>query len=217
MTLQKKQDGNVNQEFYLRPLEQTDLDAVADWYQQVEDVSIFDRQVPLPINKDEVQKIISSQIKDRELNKCYWFIAENNSGEAIGMTGLEVVNNVHGNAILPVFVDRDWRRSGVGIRMVCLMMELAFKQLRLHRIATVYRADNQATATMVARCGFVNEGVSREAWFAKGRHFDLINVGVLAKEWEQTRVELSRSMSDGIRLCLGPRATPEWCWPITDS
>ena len=217
MTLKKEKRSKVSQEFYLRPIEQSDLNVVADWYQQVEDVSIFDRQVPLPINKDEVQKIISGQIKDRELSKCYWFIAETSDGKPVGMSGLEQVNNVHGHAILPVFVDNDWRRSGIGIRMICLMMEMAFKQLRLHRIATVYRADNEATAKMIERCGFTIEGVSREAWFAKGQHFDLINVGVLSKEWEQTRVELSKSMSGGVKLCLGPRATAQWCWPIGDT
>ncbi|MBX2869363.1 MAG: GNAT family N-acetyltransferase [Acidiferrobacterales bacterium] len=216
MTFKNNQPQAVSQVFFLRPIEQSDLDAVANWYQQLEDVSIFDRQVPLPINRDEVQKIISSQIRDREDNKCYWFIVEDEQHKPIGMTGLELVNNIHGNAILPVFVDNEWRRSGIGIRMVCLMLEMAFKQLRLHKIATVYRADNAATATLVERCGFTTEGVAREAWFAKGEHFDLINVGILAREWEQTRVKLSRTMDSGIRLCLGPRATPDWCWPISD-
>ena len=217
MSFQNNQPNAVSKIYFLRPIEQSDLDAVANWYQQLEDVSIFDRQVPVPINRDEVQKIISGQIRDRELNKCYWFIVEDDQNNPIGMTGLELVNNIHGNAILPVFVDSEWRRTGIGIRMACLMLEMAFKQLRLHRVSTVYRSDNQASATLVKRCGFIGEGAAREAWFAKGEHHDLINVGILAREWEQTRLKLSQSMDSGIQLCLGPRATPDWCWPISDS
>jgi len=221
MTLQNnepKMETNLTQQcYYLRPIEQSDLDSIANWYQQVEDVSVFDRQVPLPINKDEVKQIISDQIRDRAQNRCYWFVAEDEHNNAVGMTGLEQVSNIHGSAIVPIFVDSQWRRSGIGIRLLCLMMEMAFKQLRLHRISTVYRADNKASETLIKQCGFVQEGVARQAWFGKGEYFDLINVGVLAKEWEQIRVELSNSMNPETKLCLGPRATPEWCWPIVDN
>lgn len=208
-------DLPAKQHFMLRPMEKSDADYMADWYQQVEDVSIFDRQVPMPINHDEVLKIISTIISDREKEKCAWYIAESEKNEPVGMCGLESISLLHGNAILPVFVAKAWRHSGIGMRMACIMIDLAFNQLRLHRIATVYRADNKASEILTARCGFREEGIARQAWFSEGRHYDLVNVGLLADEWAEKRVELHNGMNPAISASLGPRPSEKWIWPNT--
>lgn len=46
-------------------------------------------------------------------------MVDTDDGDAVGMTGLEAINSVHGSAIQPVFVAEQWRDSGIGIRMVC--------------------------------------------------------------------------------------------------
>lgn len=201
--------------FRMRPIEISDAKTVADWYQQIEDISIFDRQVPLPLNHADVMTLVKSLISDQEKEKCRWFVAETNDGAAIGMAGLESINLLHGHAILPLFIDNAWRRSGVGIRMACMMVDLAFKQLRLHRVATVYRADNASSEALLSRLGFRSEGVARQSWFSHGQYFDLKNVGLLLGEWEQARKNLRTQLSSNVTIELGPRATVVWRWPET--
>ena len=160
---QQRQSTSKNQRrFRMRPIEVLDADVVAGWYQQIEDVSIFDRQLPLPINHSEVIALVKSLAADQEKEKCRWFIAETMEGEAVGMAGLEAINLLHGNAIMPVFIAEPWRRSGVGIRMACLIIDLAFKQLRLHRVATLYRADNAASNALLSRLGFKQIGFASD-------------------------------------------------------
>ncbi len=199
--------------FRMRPIEVSDAESVADWYQQIEDVSIFDRQVPLPINHADVISLIKSLLADQEKEKCRWFIAETNDGTAVGIAGLEGINLLHGHAILPLFIEDSWRRTGVGIRMACMMVDLAFRQLRLHRVATVYRADNASSRILLDRMGFKPEGIARQAWFSHGQYFDLMNVGLLFEEWEQARQTLQTQLSSNITVELGPRATAAWRWP----
>lgn len=194
-------------------MEVSDAPTVADWYQQIEDISIFDRQVPVPINLAEVTRLIESIVADREKEKCLWFMVVSEQGEAVGMTGLEAISSLHGNAIIPVFVAEPWRGTGLGIRMVCMMLDLAFHQLRLHRIATVCRSDNQASRAIAKRCGFTEEGITREAWFNQGKYFDLVNIGLLADEWEKARLELATALDSAVSLELGPRPTDTWTWP----
>ncbi len=197
-------------------MEVSDADAVSDWYQQIEDVSIFDRQVPLPINHTDVVTLIKSLVADQEKEKCRWFVAETSDGNAIGMAGLEGISLLHGHAILAMFIEGSWRRTGIGIRMACMMVDLAFKQLRLHRVATVYRADNASSGTLLGRMGFKPEGIARQAWFGRGQYFDLMNVGLLLEEWEQARQTLQTQLSSNVTLELGPRATTTWRWPETE-
>lgn len=202
--------------YRMRPIEVADADIIADWYQQVEDVSIFDRQLPLPINHAEVVAQVDALVKDQEKEKCRWFITETMDGAAVGMSGLEAINMLHGNAILPVFIAEPWRRTGVGIRIASMMIDLAFKQLRLHRVATVYRADNAATDALVGRLGFRPEGTARQSWFSHGKFFDLVNVGVLVDEWEKTRIKLRAELSPAVTVELGPRPSTVWSWPGQD-
>jgi RimJ/RimL family protein N-acetyltransferase len=197
----------------MRPVEMRDAATVSDWYQQVEDVSIFDRQSPVPINSVEVSNIVESIITDQKKEKCAWYVVENEQGEMVAMSGLELISQLHGNAIIPVFVAAEWRRTGVGIRICGMMIDLGFRQLRLHRIGTLFRADNTATAILAERCGLKKEGVSREAWFSGGKYHDVVNVGILADEWESSRLELARSINPNVTLSLGPRPSRQWVWP----
>jgi len=206
---------NFNHHFLMRPMELGDAETMADWYQQVEDVSIFDRQSPVPLNAVEVSNIVENIIADQRKERCVWYVVENEQGTLVAMSGLEMINSLHGNAIIPAFVAADWRRTGVGIRMCCMMLDLAFRQLRLHRIGSLYRSDNGATAALIERCGLKKEGVSRQAWFSNGRYHDLVNVGILADEWESTRLELLGSLNPAVTVSLGPRPSDQWVWPAT--
>ncbi|MFK7857523.1 MAG: GNAT family N-acetyltransferase [Granulosicoccus sp.] len=199
--------------YRMRPIEVSDADVVAAWYQQLDDVSIFDRQIPLPINPAEVLTLITSLVNDQKKDKCRWFITENAQGDAVGMAGLENINMLHGHAILPVFIAEPWRRTGVGIRMACMMIDLAFRQLRLNRVATIHRSDNTASEVLLDRLGFKKEGISRQCWFSHGRYFDLMNVSILVDEWNQIRVKLLAELSTDIIVELGPRPSTDWCWP----
>ena len=199
--------------FIMRPVELADAVTLADWYQQVEDISIFDRQTPVPVNGTEVSKIVDTIIADQKSQKCCWYIAQTDQGEPAGMCGLELINPLHGNAILPLFVAEPWRRTGLGIRMGCMMVDLAFKQLRLHRVSTLYRADNTATEGLIERCGFRKEGISRQAWYSNGTYHDIVNVGIIADEWETHRLKLADSLDHSVTLSLGPRPSGQWTWP----
>ena len=199
--------------FRMRPIELSDADVVSGWYQQLEDVSIFDRQTPLPMNQLDVTNLVQSLISDQQQEKCRWFITENHDSTAVGMAGLESINMLHGHAIMPVFIAEPWRRSGIGIRMACMMVDLAFKQLRLNRVATIHRADNSASEELLKRLGFKIEGTSRQCWFSQGQYFDLMNVAVLADEWNKIRDTLLSELSPDIILELGPRPSADWCWP----
>ena len=208
------QSSSKNQHsFRMRPMEVSDADTIADWYQQIEDVSIFDRLVPLPINHADLVALVKSLVADQEKEKCRWFVTETTEGTAVGMAGLESINLLHGNAILPIFIAESWRRSGVGIRMAGMMIDLAFKQLRLHRVATLYRVDNAASRELVTRLGFTEEGFSRQSWFSQGQYFDLVNIGLLVDEWEQIRVQLRAELDSAVTVELGPRPSEIWSWP----
>ena len=209
----RRQGSDDPQGYKMRPIEVTDADTIAEWFQQLEDVSIFDRQAPLPLNQTEVIALVESQIADQEKDKCKWFVTEDKLGKVVGMTGLEGINMLHGHAILPLFIAAPWRRTGVGVRMACMMIDLAFNQLRLHRVATVHRADNAPSKALLCRLGFSEEGIARQAWYSQGCHFDVMNVGLIKEDWLKVRIQLQQELSQSVVVKLGPDASTDWCWP----
>jgi len=200
----------------MRPIEVSDADVVANWYQKIDDVTIFDRQTPLPVSHVEVVALVKSLVSGSEKGKCRWFVVQDSDGNPIGMGGLENINLLHGHAVMPAFIAEPWRRSGLGTRMVCMMLDLAFKQLRLHRVATIHRADNKTSEALLERLEFKREGISRQSWFSQGQYFDLMQVAILANEWNQVRESLRATLGRNIILELGPEPSAQWQWPALD-
>ena len=79
--------------------------------------------------------------------------------------------------------------------MLCELIDLAFNQLRLHRLSTVYRANNTASQQLVSLVGFAQEGRVREGWYANGQHHDIVHVGLLKSEWPGKRQVVKERLS----------------------
>jgi RimJ/RimL family protein N-acetyltransferase len=97
--------------------------------------------------------------------------------------------------------------------MAGMMIDLAFKQLRLQRVETVHRTDNTPSEALLRRLGFKQEGIARQAWFAGGDYFDLMNLGILKEEWLNVRIQLLQELSQSVAVQLGPTASSDWRWP----
>ncbi len=199
--------------FNLRPLEQDDLDTIATWFRDIDDLALFDRKSRVPLNKLQTQEHWNDAVcQSRDGGAC-WFVVETHAGQQVGLAGLDGISNINRDAVIPLFVDKSVRRHGVGIRTAALMLDLAFRQLGLNRVTSFYRADNDSTRELVARLGFSIEGTMRQAWFANGQFRDMAVVGILKDEWFERRQTLNHELDAGTAVSLSPRLSPLWTWP----
>jgi RimJ/RimL family protein N-acetyltransferase len=86
-------------------------------------------------------------------------------GSPVAIGGLQSVNYIHGDAVLPILVKKSARGHGLGMQIAFLLLDIAFDRLRLRRVTTYFRSDNQRSERLTRRAGFVQEGLLREAWF----------------------------------------------------
>lgn len=187
-----------------RPLGLDDLSKISDWFWDSEDIARFDRSLPVPISIDGMRERWRTSLEYSSLPQAYWFIAEDEQQKPAGIAGLEAVNYVQGNAILPAFVGKEFRGMGLASAMSLHLIDLAFDTLRLHRLTTYYRDDNTATQRALSRVGFKEEGRYREAWFADGTRRDTIIVGLLASEWSETRDAVIEDVARSSKISLAP-------------
>lgn len=198
--------------FRLRPLEKADLASIQRWFQDVEDLALFDRTCRIPLNQSQIEDTWAEAIGPSN-NKMCWFAIETENGETIGLTGMDAISSINRDAVVPLFMDKSARRSGVGIRASALVLDFAFRQLGLNRVTSYCRADNQRSRDVVGSLGFQDEGVMRQAWFADGQFHDIVVVGLLQQEWMARRDVLARDLGAETVVTFGSDARTGWTWP----
>lgn len=190
-----------------------DIPTLAKWLEDIEDLAMFDRRVPVPLDAAAMESEWRTEIEGREPRSSYWFRIDDDQGSASGMAGLIQISYVHGSALMPMFVAKDIRGQGVGVRARALLLDLAFDQLRLARITSLHRADNVASRRLNEACAFKPEGCIRKGCYAGGVYIDQMIYGVLAEEWRAHRDVLRARLGPEVMVTLGNKPEGPWSWP----
>ena len=189
--------------YRMRPLSGQDIPRLASWFENARDLSLFDRNSPIPIGPEALEAVWQENLETNMPRSSYWFAIDDPKGEVAGIGGLQNINYVHGDAVIPLFLSPKVRRSGIGLRATARLMDLAFDQLRLHRLTSYFRVDNLASQQLTAKLGFVVEGQIRSAWYCGGKHYDITMIGILSEEWAQARNTLVKKLGQGTVVVFG--------------
>ncbi len=110
------------------------------------------------------------------------------SGQFIGNIGLRNLNWQSRTVDLVIFIgDRRFWGNGYGRDAICAVLDHLFANLNLHRVGLQVLEYNERAIRCYQACGFVVEGRSRQAHYANGRYWDLIQMGILKDEWYARR------------------------------
>ncbi len=168
---------------------------------------MFDRSLPVPVSVDGMRESWRRSLEQTAPPASYWFLAEEQNGTPLGICGLENISYIQGDGVLPFFVANHFRSRGLAKAMSISMLDMAFNRLRLHRLTTYYRADNEQSAKALARLGFTTEGTCREGWLSDGIRHDIVIAGILASDWKVEREHVIASVSATCNLTFTPT-----CW-----
>ena len=105
------------------------------------------------------------------------------NGAAVGAVLLREVDETdrHARLAIGLWGERNLGR-GIGRRAIGLMLDEAFGDLGLHRVALRVLAFNTRAIRCYEACGFRREGVEREAALVGGQRHDDVVMGILARE-----------------------------------
>jgi [ribosomal protein S5]-alanine N-acetyltransferase len=115
-------------------------------------------------------------------NPLHWAVAQD--GRFIGTTRLHRFREGDQKAQYGVgILDRSLFGQGLGQRITRTVLTYAFAELGLHRVGLKVFAVNERAIRCYRHCGFVEEGLEREAAFVDGTWYDDVIMGVLAREF----------------------------------
>lgn len=105
-------------------------------------------------------------------------------GTPIGLIALHDQQLAEGTAEAYLMLAPGHRGRGHGVAALDALTDLAFGELPLERVEAFTHTDNAAAHSVLARAGFVPEGVRRSSCMHRGRRYDNAVFALLRPEWE---------------------------------
>lgn len=131
-----------------------------------------------PTNRAEEHEFIESATEDgANLLVCV-------DGDPVGTVGYNDVNDVWGTAEIGYMITPSEWGNGYATDALRTLTADAFAERRLHKLYAHVYATNEASARVLEKVGYTEEGVLREEAFAAGERVDVRRFGLLVDEFE---------------------------------
>jgi ribosomal-protein-alanine N-acetyltransferase len=117
---------------------------------------------------------IAAARRQADLGERFEFgIWERDGGALVGRISLGGISRgALQNAYLGYGIDLDHGGRGYATQAVSLAVAVAFDDLRLHRVQAAVVPENKASARVLEKCGFLEEGLARRYLFLDGQWKD---------------------------------------------
>lgn len=116
------------------------------------------------------------------------WVVEDGEQRVIGVTGLWEIDmhSRHAMTALKLGGVKGVRGRGLGTDAIMAVMAWAFYDLGLHRLYSSILASNAASQrAYIEKCGWTNEGISRQHVWRHGEFVDLMQVGIMKDEFDR--------------------------------
>jgi RimJ/RimL family protein N-acetyltransferase len=87
------------------------------------------------------------------------------------------------NGRIFIAIGRRHQGRGAGTAALTQLIELAWKELDLHKLWLIVRRDNKGAQAMYVKLGFDFEGVLADEYCVNGRYFDMVRMGLVRRSW----------------------------------
>lgn len=164
----------------LRPLKFSDA---FDICSNIQDPKIAEQKlwIPHPFKLRDAKNLIQKAKKSLRTKKEFVFGIELKAKkEVIGCIALREVDLEYEIAY---WLGKKYRGQGIMTEALKLLLDFAFKKLKLHRVWCDVFSDNLASQKLLKKMEFKKEGRHREAHWHWGRWRDSVHYGLLDREF----------------------------------
>lgn len=166
----------------VRAMETEDLRNVWRWEN---DLSVMKHMWIDPTSFRAVENYFEENLKDP---KTKWFIiAEKESDLAIGVVWYYSLHPADRCEVGIYVGEEQYRGRGYGSDALKVFLEFLFGTKGLHRVGLSVAEDNPRAIRAYEKCGFREEGRLREHCIKDGTRVDLVNMGILKREFYEDR------------------------------
>ena len=119
--------------------------------------------IPFPYTQKDAEEFIEFATAEREAEcQMHFAITLKESGELIGMIGLNEINDIHARAEVGYWMAVPYWGKGYTTEAVKLMLAFCFTELALERVFAYVQPENEASWRVLEKCRFQREGLLRK-------------------------------------------------------
>lgn len=171
------------QNIYLRALSMEDLGLnYISWFNNAE-VCYYNSHHVFPYTLEKGEKYIQ-RIANSENSNLVLAIILKETNQHIGNISLQNIDLINRNAEFAIIIGESscWGK-GYSKEAGYLIVNHGFSEMNLHRIYCGTSINNKPLRQLALYLGMKEEGRKRESQFKHGQYFDIIEYGVLEKEF----------------------------------
>jgi len=166
----------------LRPPAADDADALFALFADPEVMRYWSR--PPMTARAEAEGLIGEILAGFDQRTLFnWMVVSRSDDALIGTCALFRIERRHRRAEIGYSLRSDQWGRGFAAESVSLMLDWAFRTLRLHRIEADIDPRNDSSRRLLERLGFASEGVLRERYFVGDEVSDTQLFGLLESDW----------------------------------
>ena len=167
----------------LRPAVADDWEHFYNNYFDSETRFMFYTEAEWPENRETAKERFGKFIVSLREKGGMSFACENENGDVIGSLDLYAVDMRNGTFQIAVMVSKEHRGKGYAKKMLDILLEYCFCELRLNKYNARVVAPNAASKQLHLSLGCTLEGIHREMYFHDGEYVDEYFFGLTAAEW----------------------------------
>ncbi len=188
MERKKKHNFELNGEkVFLRPWKTSDERALK---KLVSDKSIAKfTSIPFPYNPKLAKEYIQRSAKKlKKKDEFHFGIFSKETGELAGNISIIRTEWKHKKVEIGYWLGKKFRKKGLMAEAVQLMLEFAFKKLKLNRVKICCSTKNKTSKKLIEKTGAKYEGTEREALVnGLDKKHDTLVYSILAKEYKKKK------------------------------
>jgi RimJ/RimL family protein N-acetyltransferase len=172
----------------LEHFERTDFPQLMDWIDSPKFMLQWGgRTFSFPLNEQQLENYIESANTNISEMLIYRVLHEE-TDEVIGHINLKIDRINNSARIGKVLVGkRSLKGQGIGQLMVEKVLNIAFEELKVHRVSLGVFDFNLSAIACYEKAGFVKEGLLREARKIDNEYWSLWEMSILENEWFEKR------------------------------
>ena len=112
-------------------------------------------------------------------------IVLNDTGRLVGTIGFMWYSQENSTAEVGYSLARWLWGKGLMTEALAAVLDMAFRELGLHRVEAQHETDNPASGRVMQKCGMRREGTLRGRILNKGRYVDVDLYAILREDWSR--------------------------------
>lgn len=131
--------------------------------------------MPYPYGTEDARRFINKSRRNFRLKKELNFAIDlMKNGNLVGVISLQRIDNVNKSGQIGYWIGKKYWNMGLATESINLLINYAFRVLRLHKVYANVLATNRASIRVLEKNGLKREGILRDSIYKYGKFFDVV-------------------------------------------